>query len=45
MSVFDTDQIQRGFYMYDLAGAIIIAAMFEEGGMIVTGDHVGWVTR
>ena len=31
--------------MYDLAGAIIIAAMFEEGGMIVTGDHVGWVTR
>ena len=29
LSVFDTDQVQRGFYLFDVAQAIVVMPMLE----------------
>ena len=40
MSVFDTDQVQRGFYLFDVAQACVALPMLEEGGLPVVGTPV-----
>jgi hypothetical protein len=45
LSVFDTDQVQRGFYMFDLAQAIVTLSMLEEGGMPISGQPVEGASR
>lgn len=45
LSVFDTDQVQRGFYMFDLAQVIVTLSMLEEGGMPISGQPVEGASR
>lgn len=45
LSVFDTDQVQRGFYMFDMAQAIVTLSMLEEGGLPVSGTPVEGCSR
>lgn len=40
LSVFDTDQVQRGFYLFDVAQAMVVMPMLEEGGIPVVGTPV-----
>lgn len=40
ISVFDTDQTQRGFYEWDLAQAIFGIVMLKEAGMPISGTPV-----
>ena len=40
LSVFDTDQVQRGFFEWDLAQAIFGVALLKEAGMPCSGDPV-----
>ena len=40
ISVYDTDQVQRGFYLFDLAQACVTLPMLEEGGLPVVGTPV-----
>ena len=40
MNVFDTDQVQRGFYLYDLSRAIFTSFMLEKAGMPNSGTPV-----
>lgn len=45
LSVFDTDQVQRGFYMFDIAQAIVTLSMLEEGGLPISGTPVEGANR
>lgn len=40
LSVFDWDQVQRGWYEYDLAQAILVSVMLAEAGAVPTGECV-----
>ena len=40
LSVFDTDQVQRGFYLFDMAQAIFTLVMLEQAGMPIVGTPV-----
>ncbi len=45
LSVFDTDQVQRGFYLFDMAQAIFTLVMLEEGGMPIAKTPVEGCSR
>lgn len=45
LSVFDTDQVQRGFYLFDIAQAIITLPMLEDGGMPIVGTPVEGINQ
>ena len=45
LSVYDTDQVQRGFYLFDMAQAIYTLVMLEDGGMPISGTPVLGATR
>lgn len=45
LSVFDTDQVQRGFYLFDMAQAIFTLVMLEEGGMPISKTPVEGCSR
>jgi aminoglycoside phosphotransferase (APT) family kinase protein len=45
LSVYDTDQVQRGFFLWDVAQAIFTTVMLEEGGMPCSGTPVEGVNR
>jgi Ser/Thr protein kinase RdoA (MazF antagonist) len=38
--VFDTDQVQRGFYLWDLSQAVFTSYMLEHAGMPISGTPV-----
>jgi len=40
LNVFDTDQVQRGFYLWDVSQAIFTSYMLEHAGMPVSGTPV-----
>lgn len=40
MNVFDTDQVQRGFYLWDLSRAVFTSYMLENAGMPNSGNPV-----
>ena len=40
LSVFDTDQTQRGFYEWDISQAIFGVVMLKEAGMPISGNPV-----
>jgi Ser/Thr protein kinase RdoA (MazF antagonist) len=40
LSVYDTDQVQVGFYLFDMAQACFTIVMLDEGGMPITGTPV-----
>ena len=40
MSVFDTDQVQQGFYLWDIAQAIFGIVALEEGGLPIPSKKV-----
>jgi hypothetical protein len=45
LSVFDTDQVQRGFFLWDVSQAIFTTVMLEDGGMPCSGTPVEGVNR
>ena len=40
MSVFDTDQVQQAFYLWDMAQAIFGVVALEEGGLPMSSKKV-----
>lgn len=40
MNVFDTDQVQRGFFLWDVSRAIFTTYMLENAGMPNSGEPV-----
>lgn len=40
LSVYDTDQVQVGFYLFDVAQACFTIVMIESGGMPISGTPV-----
>lgn len=45
MNVFDTDQVQRGFYLWDVSQAIFTSYMLEKAGMPISGTPVPQANR
>ncbi len=39
-NAYDTDQVQRGFFLWDLSRAIFTSYMLEKAGMPNSGDLV-----
>ncbi len=40
ISAYDTDQVQVGYYLFDIAQACIATVMVEDGGMPISGTPV-----
>ena len=45
LSVYDTDQVQMGYYLFDVAQACFTIVMLEDGGMPVSGTPVEVLNR
>ena len=40
LSAYDTDQVQVGFYLFDIAQACFTIVMVEDGGMPISGTPI-----
>jgi aminoglycoside phosphotransferase (APT) family kinase protein len=45
LSVYDTDQVQVGYYLFDIAQACFTIVMLDEGGMPPNGAKVEGLNR